>query len=231
MIALYIICTVILIIIGVLCIKIKLKGEYYGEFNLSASWLFLNFHIYPALKSKSPKRKKDNEDNKKPEPDSQNTENTAGEENIFKKFYNNQGFDGVIDLINGAAYSVSKMLKSLRKHIVIQKLFIYMTVSSDCDAAETAVEYGRMCRKVFPALAFICSQLTVRKYNAEIEPDILAKSNSAEYEFEISVRPLFLVNAAVVLAVRLFFNVVIKFLLGIKDKSVKENKTEKGGAL
>ena len=231
MIALYIICAVILIIIGVLSIKIKLKGEYYGEFNLSASWLFLNFHIYPALKSKSPKKNKDNEKENKPEPDSQNTENSAGGENIFKKFYKNQGFDGVVELINEAAYSVSKMLKSLRKHIVIQKLFIYMTVSSDCDAAETAVEYGRMCRKIFPALAFICSQLTVRKYNAEIEPDFLGKSNRAEYEFEISVRPLFLLNAAIVLAVRLLFNVVIKFFLGIKDKFAKEDKTEKGGAL
>ena len=105
-----------------------------------------------------------------------------------------------------------------------------MTVTGDCDAAETAMQYGRICQMVFPAMSFICSNLTVKKYDVEIEPDFLGLKNSAQFATSIHIRPIFFVNAVIVLAVRLLFNVVLKFLKGIKNNSDNQNINE-GGAL
>ena len=161
------------------------------------------------------------------EPDEQPAEK---KENIFVTFYNNQGFDGVIELINNAASSLGKMFSSFKKHIVIRELYLFMTVTGGCDAAETAMEYGRICQKVFPAMGFICTNLPVKKYDVEIEPDFIGVKNSAQFATSIHIRPIFFINAVIVLVIRLVFKVVLKFLKGIKNKSKNQNINE-GGAL
>ena len=223
--AVYIIGGIIAFIILAFSLRINISGDYTDEFYMSVSYLFLKFDIFPRKKKDKPKKEKkksEKQDNESPE------DKKAGEkkENIFLTFYKNKGFDGVIELINNAAYSLGRMLNSFRKHIVLREFFLNMTVSANGDAAETAVKYGRVCQKVFPPLSFICSTLPVKKYSAVVEPDYLAAKNSAEFSFKISVRPIFFTNAVVVLAFRLLFKVGIKFLKGIKNK-----KTDKGGAI
>lgn len=231
--ALYIILGIIFFFIAVLSVRITVKGEYFESFKLELSWLFLKLKIYPMKKKeKSPKEEKPKEEPQKEEEEPPKEEQSQEKkENIFKRFYNNQGFDGVIELVNNAAYSLMRMLNSFKKHIVIREIYLYMTVSSDNDAAETALEYGRICQKVFPALSFICSALPVRKYDAEIEPDFLGKKNKAQFAFAISVRPIFFINALIVLVFRMLFKVVIKFLRGIKNKSKTNENIKEGGAL
>lgn len=230
--ALYIILGIILFFVALLSVRITVKGEYFDAFKLDLSWLFLKLQLYPAKKKeKSQKKEKPQEEPKKEEEPPKEEQPQEKKDNIFKRFYNNQGFDGVVELINNAAYALTRMMNSFKKHIVIREIYLFMTVSSDTDAAETALEYGRICQKVFPALSFICSTLPVRKYDAEIEPDFLGKKNKAQFAFSISVRPIFFINAAVVMAFRMLFKVVIKFLKGIKNKSKTNENIKEGGAL
>lgn len=228
--ALYIILGIIAFFVIVFSIRITLSGDYSEDFHLTVSWLFLKFTVFPRKNSDNPeKEKKPKKEKKSPEDAPENkTELKEKKENIFLTFYKNKGFEGVIDLINNAAYSLGRMLNSFRKHIVLKELFLNMTISKNCDAAETAIEYGRVCQKVFPALSFICSTLPVKKYNAVVEPDFLGTKNTAEFSFKVSVRPIFFTNAIVVLAFRLLFRVVIKFLKGIKKN--KNINYDKGGA-
>lgn len=230
MVALYIIGGIIAFLVLVLSIRITLAGSYVEDFNLTVSWLFIKFTIFPWKKSDKPKKEKKPKKQKEKAPE-QAPENEIQEEkkdNIFLTFYKNKGFDGVIDLINNAAYSLARMLNSFRKHIVLRELFLNMTVSKNGDAAATAIDYGRVCQKVFPALSFICSTLPVKKYNAVVEPDYLGTKNTAEFSFKVSIRPIFFTNAIVVLAFRLLFKVGIKFLKGIKKN--KNTNSNKGGA-
>ena len=112
------------------------------------------------LNVKKQKQEKNKEEPaSKPEPEEQPSEK---KENIFVQFYKNQGFDGVIELINNTAYSLGKMFSSFKKHIVIRELYLFMTVTGGCDAAETAMKYGETCQKVFPAMSFICTNLPVK---------------------------------------------------------------------
>lgn len=225
--ALYIIGGIIAFFVLVLSIRINICGDYTDDFFLSVSWLFLKFTVFPWKKKDKPKK----EPKKKKTPEEAPEDKKEGEkkDNIFLTFYKNKGFDGVIELINNAAFALGRMLNSFRKHLVLRELFLNMTVSVSGDAAATAIQYGRVCQKVFPALSFICSTLPVKKYNAIVEPDYIGTENSAEFSFKLSVRPIFFTNALVVFAVRFIFNVGIKFLKGIKNN--KNKISDKGGAI
>ncbi len=230
--ALYVIVGIIAFFIILLSIRITINAEFFDEFKLSISWLFIKFQILPSKKSDKPKKeKKPKEKKEEPEPEPQPEEQPEEKkENIFVTFYNNQGFDGVVQLINNAASALGKMFSSFKKHIVIRELYLFMSVTGGCDAAETAMQYGRLCQKIFPAMSFICSNLSVKKYDVEIEPDFLGLKNKAQFAVSIHIRPIFFINAVIVLVFRLIFNVALKFLKGIKNKSNNKNINE-GGAL
>lgn len=228
--ALYIILGIIAFFVLILSIRITISGDYTDEFYMTVSWLFLKFKIFPwEKKDKQKKEKKKKKEEKPAEEAPEDKKPSEKKENIFVTFYKNKGFEGVIELINNAAYSLGRMLNSFRKHLVLRELFLNMTVSVNGDAAATAIQYGRVCQRVFPALSFICSTLPVKKYNAIVEPDYLASSNSAEFSFKLSIRPIFFTNAIVVLVFRLIFKVGIKFLKGIKNN--KNKNSYKGGAI
>lgn len=233
MVLLYILLGIIAFITLILSIRITINGEFFDEFKLNIKWLFINLQILPAKpkKDKPPKKEKPKkEKNKEEQPADDTTETAKKKENIFVRFYNNQGFDGVVELINNAAKDLGKMFSSFKKHIVLRELYLWMTISSG-DAAQTALDYGRICQKVFPALSFICTNLTVKKYDVEIEPDFIGLKNKAQFAFSISIRPIFIINAVIVLALRLVFNVVIKFLKGTKNNNKNKENINEGGAL
>lgn len=233
MVLLYILLGVIAFIALILSIRITINGEFFDEFKLNVKWLFINLQILPAKpkKDKPPKKEKPKKEKTKEEqPTEENTETVEKKENIFAKFYKNQGFDGVVELINNAAKDLGKMFSSFKKHIVLRELYLWMTISSG-DAAQTALDYGRICQKVFPALSFICTNLTVKKYDVEIEPDFLGIKNKAQFAFSVSIRPIFIINAVLILALRLVFNVVIKFLKGTKNNNKNKENINEGGAL
>lgn len=233
MVLLYILLGIIAFITLILSIRITINGEFFDEFKLNIKWLFINLQILPAKpkKDKPPKKEKPKkEKNKEEQPADDTTETAKKKENIFVRFYNNQGFDGVVELINNAAKDLGKMFSSFKKHIVLRELYLWMTISSG-DAAQTALDYGRICQKVFPALSFICTNLTVKKYDVEFEPDFIGLKNKAQFAFSISIRPIFIINAVIVLALRLVFNVVIKFLKGTKNNNKNKENINEGGAL
>ncbi len=230
---LYVILGIIAFFVLLLSVRFTINAEFFDEFRLSVSWLFIKLQILPSKKKSDKPKKESKPKEDKKEPEEQPAEESAPKEkkeNIFVTFYNNQGFDGVIELINNFASALGKMFNSFRKHIVIRELFLFMTVTGGCDAAETALKYGETCQKVFPAMSFICTALPVKKYDIEIEPDFLGVKNRAQFAASVHIRPIFFINAVIVLVFRLLFNVVLKFLSGIKNKSNKE-KINEGGAL
>lgn len=233
MVLLYILLGIIAFIALILSVRVTINGEFFDEFKLNIKWLFINLQILPAKpkKDKPPKKQKPKKEKTEEEqPVEETTDIGEKKENIFVRFYNNQGFDGVIELINNAAKDLGKMFSSFKKHIVLRELYLWMTISSG-DAAQTALDYGRICQKVFPALSFICTNLTVKKYDVEIEPDFIGLKNKAQFAFSVSIRPIFIINAVIVLALRLVFNVVIKFLKGAKNSNKNKENINEGGAL
>lgn len=229
MIALYIILGIILFFVLLLSVKVRIDAEYIDSFRVKLRWLFLSFDLYPMQKKeKKPKKEKP----KKEEPPKAQEETPKEKKpNPFKTFYENQGFDGVMQLVRDSADAVGGLMKSVKKHLIIDELFLWIVISHNQDAAQTAIEYGEACQDVYPAMGFICSNLKVKKYDVEIEPDFIGTFSSAQFAFALSVRPIFLINAGIVLAVKLLFKVVLK-LLRAKPKTPENTETQniQGGA-
>ncbi|MBE6828361.1 MAG: hypothetical protein E7514_07125 [Ruminococcaceae bacterium] len=232
--ALYIILGIIAFFILLLSIKFRIEAEYIDEFTLKVRWLFIKFTIYPLKKpielggkqkkpaeTKEEKPKDENISKKKPNP--------------FKTFYENQGFDGVLQLINDSADALADMMKSFKKHFIIDDLYLWLVISKNHDAAATAIEYGNVCQKVFPALGYICSTLKVRRYDVSVEPDFIGTLSTGQFVFNCSLRPIFLINAGIAFAFKMLFKVLLK-ILSAKPKNAESENTNnsqniKGGAV
>lgn len=220
MVFLYILLSLIIFIVLLLCIKITFITEYDEEFELEARWLFIKYRLYPPKEKKSEPKKKDV--TKKSKKDSKPKKEKKP--NIIKRFYENQGLTGVVELINTAASVVNGMFKRIFKSIVIDSMEIAMQVTGG-DSAITAINYGEVCATVFPAMGLICSTMRVKKYKVNIAPDFIGTQNKAYFSAVVSVVPIKIVNAAIILVFQFFFKVLAKLFLGSR-KEYKEDKKE-----
>lgn len=108
---------------------------------------------------------------------------------------------------------------SIYRAFVIENLKLLLKVSSGDDAARNAIKYGKVCSAVYPSMGFICSNMKVKKYEVNVVPDFISQENKAQFALSLSVRPIKLTNAVVVLAFRLLFKVLLKLLKGSKKKN------------
>ena len=237
MIALYIILAVIALIVILFSIKVSVTAVYDETFTLDVKWLFIKFRIYPEDEEKKAKKeaKKAEKEQKKKNSKKEKTEKEKTEEpsqpksNIFKDFYNNQGFAATVNLIRTAAAQLGGFLKGVYRAFVIENLTVLLRVSAGDDAAQTAIKYGKVCSAVYPAMGFICSNMKVKQYDVNVVPDFISAENTATFKLSLSVRPIKLTNAVIVLAFRLIFKVLLKLLKGSKKNDKSITNTMKGG--
>lgn len=237
MIALYIILAVIALIVILFSIKVSVTAVYDETFTLDIKWLFIKLRIYPEDEEKRAKKeaKKAEKDQKKKiskqeKPKKEKTEESASpKSNIFKDFYNNQGFAATVNLIRTAAAQLGGFLKGVYRAFVIENLTVLLKVSAGDDAAQTAVKYGKVCSAVYPAMGFICSNMKVKQYDVNVVPDFISAENTATFKLSLSVRPIKLTNAVIVLAFKLIFKVLLKLLKGSKKNDKSITNTVKGG--
>lgn len=224
--ALYIILGIIALIVILFSIKVSVTAEYADSFSLDVQWLFIKAHIFPQTEEqkakKAAKKAKKEEKKKKKKPEEEKKEEDKPSEpkkNIFKEFYENQGFGATVELIQTAAAQLGGFMGSIYRAFVIENLKLLLKVSSGDDAAQNAIKYGKVCSAVYPSMGFICSNMKVKKYEVNVVPDFISQENKAQFALSLSVRPIKLTNAVVVLAFRLLFKVLLKLLKGSKKKN------------
>ena len=154
--------------------QVRVDAEYIDSFRAKLRWAFLSFDLYPT----KPKEKKPKEEKPKQEEPPAPEEPKPKKPNPFKTFYENQGYEGVKQLIRDTADALGSLMKSIKKHLILDELFLFVVVSHNHDAARTAIEYGEACREIFPAMGFICSNLKVKKYDVEVFPSELLGSQN-----------------------------------------------------
>ena len=237
MIALYIILAVIALIVILFSIKVSVTAVYDETFTLDIKWFFIKLRIYPEDEEKKAKKEakkaekeQKKKNSKKEKPKKEKTEESASPKgNIFKDFYNNQGFAATVNLIRTAAAQLGGFLKGVYRAFVIENLTVLLRVSAGDDAAQTAIKYGKVCSAVYPAMGFICSNMKVKQYDVNVVPDFISAENTATFKLSLSVRPIKLTNAVIVLAFRLIFKVLLKLLKGSKKNDKSITNTMKGG--
>ncbi|MGP1544000.1 MAG: hypothetical protein ACTTIO_03450 [Candidatus Fimenecus sp.] len=217
--AFIVIASIISFFILVLSICVKLKMYYVNNsLKVSVSWFFINIPLYPREKKEKKPIKKEVKEEK---PSDENPEEKKNPIDLLKKFYNDMGKDGIVKILSDIADIVGSFGNTAKKHIVFEKLFLNIVVSSGHDAASTAEMYGKYCQKIFPSFGFICNNCPVRKYDCEITPDFLGSFPSADFETVIHIRPIFFINGAIVFAVRFLVRVFPKLKPYIFPKKQK----------
>lgn len=216
---------IIFIFCAILSIKLTLTVDYDKIWSLKVKWLFLKFDLLPLVqKEKKPKQEAPKEEAPAEEPKEPKPKKPKNPNNPFKNFYNNKGIDGIVELINNTMSSLGGFFGRILRKLKIDELFLDVLVSGD-DAAETAINYGKRCTEIFPALGYIYSSMRVGKYNVNVYPDFLAKKDEAEFHSVVSIRPLALTNSVVILLGALIRRVAIKFLLGIKKPKAESDNS------
>ncbi len=228
---------IVLFFVLLFSVKVRVTVDYDEETTVLLKWLFVKLQLLPAKEKKPKKEKKKKEKTEKEKPkDEKVPAPKEKKENIIKRFYNNKGLSGLVDLLGSAVKALNGMFGRVFKAFIFDELYVSVTVGTG-DSAETAIKYGKTCAVVFPLMGYIVSNMRAKKYNCEVTPDFIHGENSARAHATISVRPISITNALVIVAFELLFKVVIKLLKGSKSGADKgsvqtqnnNQKIQKGG--
>ncbi len=226
---------VIGLVVALLSVRFAVTVHYEGDIALSVKWLFLKFDILPK-KEKKPKKKKKkkNKKDKKPKKEKDEGEKKPEKEiikepkehdgNMFLNFYKYRGVDGVLQLLKDTVKAIGGLFGRIFRAFRIEELYIAMAVGGG-DSAEIAEKYGKICAAAFPAMGLIVNKLNIKKYSIDISPDFIYGNNEAKLHTKISLRPIKLIAAFVVLVIELLYKVVFELLMD--SQPPKEEKVEK----
>lgn len=168
MIALCIILGVLLILFLITLIKVEVFARYSETLTLQLKVLFLRFTLLPSKKKeKKPKEKPRKQDEKKPE--SKEKKEKEKKPSYLSKLREKKGLSGILSLLTQLVELATGALRGVFSHLVIKRLDIGIALSSG-DAASTAVNYGRLCSVVYPAVDVITSVTVCEDYNVTLEP-------------------------------------------------------------
>ena len=181
MIAVYIIGAVLLIIGVLLFLPLNVGLKYENDFYLKIKFAGIRvFGIEPQKKAKYKHEKTDTVTDEK-------AEKTTTEEakKFFEKLKKKYGFTGALKSVFGFAFKILSQLKSMLKHIKVNKLKLKILIAGE-DAAATAVEYGVVCSAVYPVMALLDSCNGINVKNIDVRSNF--ETSECEFAFSFSLR-------------------------------------------
>lgn len=219
MIVLYILIGIVVLFALILNIRAHIHLEYEKELTAYAKWAFIKIPLLPAPEKK-PKPKKETPPAKAETP----AEETPKEPkpkgpNPLATIYENEQLKGILEILRKLLELVDKFGRRLVNSFVIDEMFLDIEVTKG-DAAQTAEEYGKMCRRVFPVTGAVCANCNVKKYSINVEPDYIANPGTkAAFSMEISLNPRKLINAVLAFAFGAVFKIGIRLIKDLKPKN------------
>lgn len=165
----------ILWLLGMLSIKLKIKGSN-EEFEAKLKILFFSFK-FGGNNKKEKKPKKEKEPIKKAEPEKKRKK--APQKKKKKKL----SFGSIISMIK----PVPKVLRYFLRGIKADKVVFILRISGE-DASQTAIQYGRACAAAYPLLAFCKTQMKVKVKEFVVEPDFYHDKTHCRAEGILSIR-------------------------------------------
>lgn len=210
---------IILLFILILSIPVHVSFTYSDKIYLTVRYLFIKLNILP-LSDKEKKEKKKKEKKPEEEKEEKKEEDKPKEKgpNKILEMVKANGYDGMMLVISNLLDVLKIWGGKLFRSVVFDEVEVYVNVGTG-DAAETAIKYGKTCQKVYPFVAFLCSNNVVKKYDAAVDVDFLANETETEMNIDFYLVIRKIINATIAMAVRLVFRVLLKFLKGGKVKA------------
>ena len=216
--ALFIISLIVLVLGILLALPVVLNANYNGESG-RATVKYLIFTVYD---SNAPKKDKQKKKNKKKgleyEQQASGTENKKKKKGAFSNMVTEKGIFGTASFFNNTFKLIIELAGSLTKKMRISKFFAEVKVSGE-DAAETAINYGKLSAVFYPACTFLLNKFKhTKKITAVAYPDFDAEKSQVDVKLEFRV--------AVVWVLLHGLKSAVKFLVSQIKNSVNDAKEQ-----
>lgn len=86
------------------------------------------------------------------------------------KFLKELGLSGIVNLFTRITELAAGVLKDFFAHIIIKSFALSIKVGGK-DAADTAINYGKVCSVVYPLTSAVISSMKYTHYGVDILPD------------------------------------------------------------
>ncbi|MDO4459617.1 MAG: DUF2953 domain-containing protein [Clostridia bacterium] len=217
-----------------LIIPVKLSYIYSDELNLSLSYLFLKFRLIPKKElteeqilkreRKEAKReaKKDKKatKKKKTEPEETLQEKQSVFQNI-KKIESQHGLQGFLNIVFDILRLITNEAYGFLRHIRLKRPDVYICISEE-NAADTALQYGKMCSAIYPAVSMIFEFFHCSNGKVTVDFDYQADENVVNAKGTLSISPIVVLG----IGLRLVIKGLPKIIKLIKPGN-KKNKSER----
>lgn len=228
--ALMIIGAILLLILFLLLCHVKIRIRFANEFTVKLHYLFLRFTLLPAKPSDDEKKKaKKSKKSKKPR--------KSGEE-IKKEVNEKAKKKGIAETFSEYKEIIFPLLKDLGRFthkIKINPLKVTI-IAAGKDAADLAIEYGKLCAVFYPALAYFCEQLKVGRKEIYLGVDYAKQDMTIEISADVKIHiisALGLALKALIKLIRIKVKALIKNNSGgaqIKNANSRNNSNERNAA-
>lgn len=162
--ALFVIGAILLLLFLLAALRVSLKIAYDQKFKISVSALGIVFYST----DKKHKGKKESESDRKESPKNEK------KDNIFKKIYKQKGLKYTVDLATNLLKTITNKFLWLLKKVEIRNFILSLSVVGS-DAADTAIKYGAICAAVYPAVAFLDTNLDFKPKKIDVYADFEGK--------------------------------------------------------
>lgn len=197
MIAVYILLGILAFILLLLLMPIHgyvLYSSVNEELKVKVRYTFFPIYAYPKPeKSEKAKEKKAKKAKKK-------EQEKAKEEPGLPKIERMLREDGLVDTLSyltDRAKLFGTTAKKLLKALVVKSLRVNVVVASE-DAAQTALDYGRICAAVYPAEAVLECLTRVRHRSIAVNPDFLKEKGETDIRIHAKILPIRILWIAVI---------------------------------
>lgn len=170
-------------------IKAKYKDKVY-------CYLKIGF-IKIKIPSEKPKKKKPEQKSKEKKPEKEKPKPKEKEFSL-KKLLSQNGVSGIFNILKKIASLAVGALKDVFMHIIIRELSIDVVIGGD-DAAETALNYGKACAVVYPAVSTVTQACICNDFNVLVSPDFAEGSKSyAVCKVDADIKIFWILKAVIV---------------------------------
>ena len=203
----FIILGILLFLLILLSIPVGVTAEYSEELRLTLSYLFIKIKLLPGpeeneKKAEKEKKKKSRKKKKEKEEKPEKAAEKGGIKDSLKKIIEAKGVRGFLDIIYEMLKIILRYTGRLLRHIKLKKCDVYMLVTGD-DASETALNYGKACSAVYPAISEICSFFRCGKPAVTVDFDYDAAGSSVAASAEFSLSPIIMAGILLKLGIKL----------------------------
>lgn len=180
--ALLIIGAILLILALLVCCHVRIKIDFADEFTVKLHYLFLRFTLIPAKENSDKKKKSKKPKNKKKPKKSGDEIQKEVKEKVKKK-----GIAATFSEYKSLFVPILKDLGKFIHKIKINPLKVRI-VEAGKDAAELAIDYGKLCAVFYPALAVACEQMKIGRKVIYLGVDYSKSESVIEIHANVKIR-------------------------------------------